>query len=108
MLYTKMDTHCHKPLTVLGQTRTIALATLNELWCKSLSPDFQTKFFPVQSLILLLPLLLHPVSRQQKGKTSLDLNEARDDGDGSGVRMLFVMPNQQFKTSKASLKKQCQ
>ena len=41
-------------------------------------------------LLLLLPLLLHPfnslfsrttwVSRYQKGKTSLDINEARDDG----------------------------
>ena len=48
-------------------------------------------------LLILLLLLLHPfngffsrttwVSRYQKGKTSLDLNEPRDDGvlDGSGI-----------------------
>ena len=82
-------------------------------------------------LVLLLPYPFHGlfsrttwVSRFQKGKTSLDLNEAREDGawDGSGItwtickqsaarsrqittptphdsiftgRMLFLMPNQQ-------------
>ena len=69
------------------------------------------------------------ISRYQKGKTCLDLNEARDDGvwDGSGIswtvckqpaprsrrrttptphhsiftgRMLFLTPNQQFQSTK--------
>ena len=85
-----------QPTTVLEQLRHIYLLT----YCKL-----------VKTHTLLLPLLqpfngLFPgtawVSQYQKGKTSLDLNEARDDGvlGCSGISwMLFLAPNQQCQST---------
>jgi len=61
-----------------------------------------TEIETIITIVLILLLQLHPfnslfsrttwVSQYQKGKTSLDLNEARDDGvwDGSGISCTYA------------------